>query len=259
MNRVVCIAACQMPEIRMDPAKALSLVKEYGFKSAALGAELVCFPECYLQGYLVNSQEERTMAKEMAIDLSSPEFKSVLRELSSLSPVLVFGLIEQSHLGVHNTAVIVYRGKLLGTYRKIHLHGTENDVFTAGSEAPVFEVNGFRFGITICYDNQFPGLSADLASRGVHLLMSPSNNLMPYEKAEKSRQLHARDRGQRCRETGVPLLSSDITGERDGRISYGPTALFDEVGEIVAQVPLLQPGLIVESIKIDNSTIQGRN
>ena len=255
MNRVVRIAACQMPEVRMDPAKAVSLIKEYGVKAAALGADLVCFPECYLQGYLANSEQERRMAKEMAIDLSSPEFKGVLRGLSSLSSALVFGLIEKSQGAVHNTAVIVNRGRLLGKYRKIHLHGTENDLFTAGSEAPVFEVNGLRFGITICYDNQFPELAADLASRGVHLLLSPSNNLMPYEKAEKFHQLHARDRGRRSRETGVPLVSSDITGERDGRISYGPTALFGAHGEIVARVPILQPGLIVESIQIDDSTI----
>ena len=120
----------------------------------------------------------------------------------------MFGLIEQAQGALFNTAVVVYRGKLLGKYRKIHLHGTENDGFTAGSEAPVFEVSGLRFGITICYDNQFPELAADLASRGVHLLVSPSNNLMPYKKAEQYRHLHARDRGRRCKETGVPQVSS---------------------------------------------------
>ena len=44
------------------------------------------------------------------------------------------------------------------------------------------------------------------------------------------------------------MLSSDVTGERDDRVSYGPTALLNPQGEVVAQVPLLQPGLIVEEV-----------
>ncbi|NKB69694.1 MAG: carbon-nitrogen hydrolase family protein [Candidatus Latescibacteria bacterium] len=258
MSRVVRLAACQMPEIRMDPQQALSLIIEYGDKATALGADLVCFPECYLQGYLANTEAERATARKMAIDLSSPEFESILKKLSKLDPILVFGLIEQSEGLFHNTAVVVHQGKLLGRYRKNHLHGTENDLFTAGTEVPVFVVDGFRFGIMICYDSQFPALAAGLASRGAHLFLAPSNNLMPYEKAEASRPLHAK-RGDRCRETGIPKLSADITGERDGRICYGPTALFDTSGEIVAQVPLLQPGLIVERIEIDDCTKAGSN
>ena len=69
----------------MDPQQALSLIKEYGVKAITLEADLVCFPECYLQGYLANSEEEWTAAKKMAIDLSSPHFDSILQELSNLS------------------------------------------------------------------------------------------------------------------------------------------------------------------------------
>jgi predicted amidohydrolase len=41
------------------------------------------------------------------------------------------------------------------------------------------------------------------------------------------------------------LISSDVTGERDGRIAWGPTAVLDPDGQVVAQLPLEEPGLLI--------------
>jgi hypothetical protein len=43
-------------------------------------------------------------------------------------------------------------------------------------------------------------------------------------------------------------VSSDVTGERDEWISYGPTAVIDPLGVVVAQVPLLKTGMVVAEI-----------
>jgi predicted amidohydrolase len=44
---------------------------------------------------------------------------------------------------------------------------------------------------------------------------------------------------------GLWLISSDVTGERDGRIAWGPTAVLNPEGQVVAQLPLEEPGLLV--------------
>ena len=72
-----------------------------------------------------------------------------------------------------------------------------------------------------------------------------SNNMMPRDKAEIFRERHNSVRGERCRETGLWLISSDVTGERDGRIAWGPTAVLNPEGQVVAQLPLEEPGLLV--------------
>ncbi|HAH44739.1 MAG TPA: carbon-nitrogen hydrolase family protein, partial [Planctomycetaceae bacterium] len=41
---------------------------------------------------------------------------------------------------------------------------------------------------------------------------------------------------------------ADVTGKRDGQIAYGPTALIDPEGTVVAQVPLMEEGLLVQEI-----------
>jgi hypothetical protein len=46
----------------------------------------------------------------------------------------------------------------------------------------------------------------------------------------------------------VWLLSSDVTGERGGRISYGPTAVIDPRGTVVDQVPLMTTGMALAEI-----------
>ncbi|MCJ9694364.1 hypothetical protein MOV76_22445 [Rhizobium sp. PRIMUS64] len=72
-----------------------------------------------------------------------------------------------------------------------------------------------------------------------------SNNMMARDKAEIFRERHNSVRGERCRETGLWLISSDVTGERDGRIAWGPTAVLNPEGQVVAQLPLEEPGLLV--------------
>ena len=44
------------------------------------------------------------------------------------------------------------------------------------------------------------------------------------------------------------LVSADVTGERDDKISYGPTAVLNPAGQVVDQVPLLTEGMLVIDI-----------
>jgi hypothetical protein len=46
----------------------------------------------------------------------------------------------------------------------------------------------------------------------------------------------------------VWLLSADVTGERDDRIALRPTAAIDPAGNVIAQVPLSEIGMVVTEI-----------
>lgn len=62
------------------------------------------------------------------------------------------------------------------------------------------------------------------------------------------RSRHNEIRARHAKEHRLWIAASDIVGERDGRISYGPTAVIDPNGTIVAQVPLLTTGVVVVEI-----------
>ena len=243
MNHTTKVAACQVPEVRGDVEQALWWIETYAAHAESQEARLVCFPECFLQGYLVEEEQ----ARRHAINLRSQEFEVVLGRLARIKSTLVFGLIEVDNGLLFNTAVVVEQGRLRGAYRKTRLLEGER-IFQPGDSYPVFEAGGLRFGINICYDTNFPEGAAALATQGADVLVCPANNMMRREKAEEWKHRHNEIRGQRARETGLWVVSSDVTGERDGRISLGPTAIIDPSGVVVAQVPLLEVGIVVVEI-----------
>jgi predicted amidohydrolase len=238
--KTVRIAAAQTPDFREDVEAALACAVEMARRAEAAGAELLCFPEGFLQGYLTKEEP----ARRNALDLGSLAFAAVLDRLPKTGPMVVMGLIEIEDGWLFNTAVVVERGALVGRYRKTHLLGGER-IFDAGQDSPAFEVAGLKFGINICYDTNFPEAAQKVADAGAALIVCPANNMLPREIAEVWKDKHNAVRGERCRETGLWQISADVTGERDGRIGWGPTAVLNPAGEVVAQAPLNEPGLLV--------------
>jgi hypothetical protein len=56
-------------------------------------------------------------------------------------------------------------------------------------------------------------------------------------------------RAERVRETGMWLVSADVTGARDvSRIGYGPTSVMNPNADVVAQVPIMTVGMVVAEI-----------
>ncbi|MGO7017349.1 carbon-nitrogen hydrolase family protein [Rhizobium leguminosarum] len=244
------IAAAQTPEFRENVGAALDYAVRVAALAEADGVVLLVFPEGFLQGYLT---DERS-ARRVAFDLASAEFAAVLDRLPKSGPVLVMGLIEIDDGRLFNTAVVVERGVLLGRYRKAHLLRGER-AFEAGKDSPLFAIGALRYGINICYDTNFPEAAAKVAAS---LILCLSNNMMPREKAEIFKPLHNAVRGERCRETGLWLISSDVTGEHDGRIAWGPTAVLNQEGQVVAQLPLEEPGLLVFDFSCDGQDAGAR-
>jgi predicted amidohydrolase len=240
----VQVAACQLPEVREDAGQAVGWMERYLLEADSRQIDLVCFPECYLQGYLCDFRSANTYA----LTPDSAAFADLLMRLSLFRCTFVFGFIERENHRLFNSAAVVQSGKLIGCYRKTHLLAGES-IFAPGSAYPVFETSGLRFGINICYDTNFPDSAAALAAHGARAILCPANNMMRRAAAEEYRAIHNEGRAKRARENGVWLISSDVTGDRNGRVSYGPTAVIDPAGGIVAQVPLLQTGMVVAGIE----------
>lgn len=238
------IGACQTPEILGDVEAALACMETFARRPASDEVDLLLFPECFLQGYLVDSEH----ISQHALDLTATSFQKILDRLSPIRPTLVFGVIEQSRAAYFNTAVVVRRGVLEGFYRKTHLVPGEH-VFQAGNAYPTFNLHGVTCGINICYDTNFPEAAKAVAAQGGRVLLVPSQNMMRLQTAEEWKCRHHAIRAERVRETGMWLVSADVTGARDvGRIGYGPTSVMNPNADVIAQVPLMTVGMVVAEI-----------
>ena len=238
--KTVKIATAQTPEFREDINASLEYAAQVIIQASDHGTRLLCFPECFLQGYLL----DETKAWQSAVDLFSSEFESILARLPTTDMTITFGLIEKRAGSLFNSAVVIQNNALAGLYRKTHLLRSEA-FFTPGTETPVFSVDGLRFGLNICYDTNFPERAEAVAKQDGSLIVCLSNNMMPRDRAEQYRYIHNAARAERCKEQGLWLVSSDIFGERDGRVSWGPTAVIDPNGCVVAQLALGRAGLLL--------------
>jgi predicted amidohydrolase len=243
--KTVRIAAAQTFEYRDDIEAAICNAVAIADSAKAKGASLLCFPEAYLRGYLLDAPS----AQRVALDVSSPQFAKILCRFPKSGPMLVMGMIESDGANLFNTAAIIKDCQLVGRYRKRHLLKGES-VFTPGTDQPVFECDGLRFGINICYDTNFPDGASALAQQKAHVILCAANNMMQRQKAELYKALHNDIRSQRCKESGLWLMSSDVTGQRENRISWGPTAMIEPSGAVASQLPLNEPGLLIFDLPI---------
>jgi 5-aminopentanamidase len=206
-------------------------------------ADLVCFPECYLTGYTTHLETAQTIA----ISLESDVFKQVLQRLRDFPGTVVLGLVERDENKLFNTAAVISNGQLLGRYRKTH---TNEKCFSSGSDLPVFEVAGWRIGINICFDANFPDLARDLATRGAQVLVYPLNNALPRDIAERWKDKSPENLRQRALETGCWVVSADVIEETDDTMAFGCTQIVDPQGEVTAFVPEKRDGFaIVEVVR----------
>lgn len=235
------IGTCQTPEVLADVDRVVGIVRDFAGRD---DVGLLLFPECFLQGYLVTGKH----VGEQALDLDGPRFAAVRARLADLRPVLVIGLIERDGSDYYNTAAVISRGRLLGRYRKTFLTAGES-IFSPGDDYPVFDHAGLRFGINICYDLQFAEAAAAVAASGAQVLLAPAQNMMPREKASYWEHRHNEIRAERARETGLWIVSADVTGRRgESRIGLGPTGFLDPAGRVVTQVPTGTTGMVTAEI-----------
>jgi 5-aminopentanamidase len=238
------LGACQTPEVIGDIDAALSCIEEFARRAGPHDVDLLLFPECFLQGYLVDPDHVR----RHALNLDSAEFAGVLRRLAHVEQTLVVGVIEARDDRYFNSAVVITRGALIGVYRKTQLMPAES-LFEKGDAYPTFVVRGVRFGINICADTRFAEPASSVAAQGARLLLVPSQNMMRRQAATQWKDLHNKIRAERVRETGMWLASADVTGRRDGhRVAYGPTTVMNPQTEVVARVPLMTTGMAVADI-----------
>ena len=228
----ISVGSCQLESILGGVRESLAEIKRALTWAQAEALDIVCLPECFLTGYHRTPNE----ASAHSIDLDSTLFSRLMSELSEFEPTLILGLIERTESGLFNSAAIVERGQLVGIYRKQHLNETG---FSPGRESPVFEKNGMKFGVNICFDANFPDAARALAARGAEAIFYPLNNNLAHETARKWRHRHIEILAARARESSVWVISSDVVARSPVTTGYGCTVIIDPTGRVIERCPEL--------------------
>ncbi|GAB5443783.1 MAG: carbon-nitrogen hydrolase family protein [Fuerstiella sp.] len=209
-----------------DAAANLKKLQQTVREEAAAGSRLIVFPECFITGYCFESLEE---ARSAAEPMDGPSIQAVTAAAAEHNCFVVFGMLERSGDDVFNVAALVGPTGLIGHYRKVHLPYLGVDRFTTPGDRPfeVFEADGVKIGMLICYDGGFPEATRVLALRGADIVLLPTN--WPPG-AEYMSEFSSNSRAM---ENGIYFAAVNRVGTERGFSFIGRSRICDPVGATI--------------------------
>ncbi|MGE5457741.1 MAG: carbon-nitrogen family hydrolase [Methanococcaceae archaeon] len=194
-------------------------------KLLARGAQtdILIFPEMTLTGFSMKGAllAEETDGKSCAF------FSALAIEKKSY---LVFGMIEQSGEKVFNSLFCMNKtGQIIARYRKIHpfTYSGESINYQKGSEPALVEIEGWKIGLSICYDLRFPELYRLYGKQKADLLINIANWPVPRISHWRT-LLKARAIENQCFVAGVNRTGSDPKNQYSGLSSF-----ISPMGEVI--------------------------
>jgi N-carbamoylputrescine amidase len=158
--------------------------------AAAAGAQVVCLPELFLGPYFCQRQDPAIF--DLAEPVPGPTTEHLSAVARETKTVVVASVFERRTAGLyHNTAAVIdVDGKLLGTYRKMHIPDDplyyEKYYFAPGDLGwRVFETRYAKIGTLVCWDQWYPEAARLTAMHGAELIVYPTAiGWHPAEKAQ---------------------------------------------------------------------------
>jgi deaminated glutathione amidase len=232
-------AACV--QINSSPSKAENLerMEPLVARAASTGADVVLLPEKW------NGLGSHQILLDVAEPLEGGEtVEAMSRWARTHGITLVGGSIAERREGrekLSNTSVVFDpEGEIAAVYRKIHMFDVEvggvvyreSDSEEPGDAPMSCEVEGWRLGLTVCYDLRFPELYRILAVEGAELLTVPAAFTLFTGKDHWELLLRARAVENQCY-----VLAANQWGVVEGKASYGRSSIVDPWGVVLAQAP----------------------
>jgi predicted amidohydrolase len=212
-------------------------------RAIGAGVDLALFPECHLLGHSYDGDVISRRARQISDGL----LQALCGRLPPRGPMIVIGGFELQGANILNSAIVITDGAVIGRYAKAH---PNEPGVTAGTEFPIFEQSGCRFGINVCNDANHPDAAQSVANQRADLILYPLNNMLPAPIADQWRARSIANLQARALQTGCWIASADVTGLLGDRISHGCTAIVTPAGEIAARVAEGAEGIAIADIPI---------
>ena len=232
--RVACV------QLNAGAAKAENLEKAERLvtQAASTGADVVVLPEKW------NAFGSAETLRANAEPLEGGESVEAMSEWARRHGItLVGGSITERRDGrekLSNTSLVFDpSGEVAAAYRKIHMFDVdvgghvyrESEAEEPGEETLVCDAEGWRLGLSVCYDLRFPELYRILALDGAELITVPAAFTLYTGKDHWELLLRARAVENQCYVAAANMWG---THER-GKASYGRSMIVDPWGLVLAQ------------------------
>jgi predicted amidohydrolase len=191
---------------------------------AAQNVQLAVLPEMWSSGY--DYRNLSRLAEE------TPRILELLKELSvELKLVIVGSLPEKDNDTLYNTLYVADEGKIVDSYRKLHMFSTmgEDRFLSPGDRVCVVPTSAGRLGLAICYDLRFPELFRKMALEGAEILCIPAE--WPKPRQEHWRTLLR----ARAIENQMFVAAANCCGIQGKLDFFGMSMLISARGDVLAE------------------------
>jgi predicted amidohydrolase len=242
------LIALASPAVATSCDEALEKVRSLVAAAAARGARIVCFPEAYVPGL-------------RGLDFEVPPYGAADQEravrsvcdwsrANKIATILGLELITPSGRQVA-ACVVDAAGSVLGYQTKVQLDPSEEAHYVPGTGRRLFEVDGLKFGITICHEGwRYPETVRWAAVRGAKVVFHPqhtgsnTSGVVPTRWGAPESPYYEKAMMMRSIENGIWFASVNYAL----RYPESATTVIDPSGRCVAHLPYGEEAVLVYDV-----------
>lgn len=219
-----------------DLKKNTEKIKEAIEKAASEKTDFIAFSECALSGY-----PPTDIASSKDFDFKA--LPAVLNELQELSDkhniTVLIGSIAFDEKYV-NRAFLIAPKRDIRHYDKRALYGYDSDNFERENTDGIFEINGLKVGVRICFEIRFPEYFREAYKAGTDLNVVIFYAVSDFDDTEKYEVMRSH-LISRAAENVTPILSVDAITP----FQSAPTCFINASGRVLAEAKRNEEELLI--------------
>lgn len=248
--------AC-VADVKKNTAKAL----EMAAKAADKGCQIICLPELYRSLYFPQEAEHKNF--ELSETIPGPSVDAFAKLAKEKKAVIIVPIFEKRTQGLHHNSAVVINadGKVLGTYRKMHIPDDpcffEKFYFAPGDTGfKVFDTAYGKLAVLICWDQWYPEAARVASLKGAQFLFYPT--AIGWHKTEppKARpiQLSAWQTIQRSHAiaNGVFVCVPNRIGKEGELTFWGNSFIAAPSGEVIANASENKEEILISTCNLSD-------
>ncbi|MCD4804147.1 MAG: nitrilase, partial [Desulfobacterales bacterium] len=180
-----------------------------------------------------------------------PATKEIVKLAESENVAILAGIAEKDSNGkIFASHLIIKPYEPPSVYRKLQISPPERTIFTPGNKIPLFEFQGVKFGIQLCYDAHFPELSTHMAVNGADIIFIP--HASPRGTPDEKFKSWMRHLPARAYDNSIFVIACNQTGENGKGLSFpGVAMIIGPSGGVLSKDLSGKEGILVYDLKVD--------
>lgn len=236
------------------PAASVASALDAIEQASAAGADILCFPECFVPGY-------RGMGKEVPPADSAfldRAHRAIAEAAGRANVAVILGTERLQGNSLFISALVVERdGAVAGIQDKVQLDPSEDSTYTRGGRRRLFHSGPLKFGISICHEGwRYPETVRWAARRGAHVVFHPHfhqaepGSYRPTTFADPANSFH--EKAALCRAAENTCFFATVNYASEG--SPTTSAIVRPDGTLVTYQPYGVAGLLIAGIDLSEAT-----